>query len=174
MDFLYSETDWQVIWNDDYKNTTNPTIFSTQKTIVSNIVHKNNNDKFLFDVINSETNRIKTTTDIAVKSTSKTHKTDAAMLNHIFDIYSRINKHHHHNHRYAVKNLICFFFYYYYFERKINHFRYGTHFEDSTNIGNILNVTVRLGGTVYLDCRISSLQDKTVSNYLLSNACCVT
>ncbi|CAO1390954.1 unnamed protein product [Diamesa hyperborea] len=38
-------------------------------------------------------------------------------------------------------------------------FRYGPHFET----GNVTNITVQVGNTFYLHCRISLLQDKTVS-----------
>lgn len=37
--------------------------------------------------------------------------------------------------------------------------RYGPHFET----GNATNITVQAGNTFYLHCRISLLQDKTVS-----------
>lgn len=41
--------------------------------------------------------------------------------------------------------------------------RYGPHFEDIKTIGNVTNMTVQMGQSVYLNCRISLLQDKTVS-----------
>ncbi|XP_050580805.1 zwei Ig domain protein zig-8-like isoform X3 [Bombus affinis] len=57
------------------------------------------------------------------------------MLNYIFDAHSTLNKHqHHHDHR------------------------WGPHFE-----GESKNMTVQAGGSAILDCRISLLQDKTVS-----------
>ncbi|XP_055382587.1 GATA zinc finger domain-containing protein 14 [Condylostylus longicornis] len=68
----------------------------------------------------------------------KPQKTDAPMLNYIFDTYSAANKHHHHDQR------------------------YGPHFEDKRE-GNITNITVQAGSTIHLNCRISLLQDKTVS-----------
>lgn len=40
--------------------------------------------------------------------------------------------------------------------------RYGPHFEDIASLGNVTNITVQVGNTVYLNCRISLLQDKTV------------
>lgn len=42
-------------------------------------------------------------------------------------------------------------------------FRYGPHFET----GNVTNITVQVGSTFYLHCRISLLQDKTVSELQL-------
>lgn len=42
------------------------------------------------------------------------------------------------------------------------HHRYGPHFEDIPAIGNVTNITVPIGNAVYLNCRISLLQDKTV------------
>lgn len=41
--------------------------------------------------------------------------------------------------------------------------RYGPHFEDIKTVGNVTNMTVQMGQSVYLNCRISLLQDKTVS-----------
>lgn len=41
--------------------------------------------------------------------------------------------------------------------------RYGPHFEDVQREGSPKNITVQAGGSVYLNCRISLLQDKTVS-----------
>lgn len=40
--------------------------------------------------------------------------------------------------------------------------RYGPHFEDIPTIGNVTNITVPIGNAVYLNCRISLLQDKVV------------
>lgn len=40
---------------------------------------------------------------------------------------------------------------------------YGPHFEDIPTVGNVSNITVPVGNAVYLNCRISLLQDKTVS-----------
>lgn len=41
---------------------------------------------------------------------------------------------------------------------------YGPHFEDIPTVGNVTNITVPIGNAVYLNCRISLLQDKTVCN----------
>lgn len=41
--------------------------------------------------------------------------------------------------------------------------RHGPHFEDIKTVGNVTNMTVQMGQSVYLNCRISLLQDKTVS-----------
>ncbi|XP_037040992.1 uncharacterized protein LOC119077788 isoform X2 [Bradysia coprophila] len=73
------------------------------------------------------------------KHLPKIQRTDAPMLNYIFDSISSANKHHHHDHR------------------------YGPHFEDISSAGNVTNITVQVGSAVYLNCRISLLQDKTVS-----------
>ncbi|EDV39556.2 uncharacterized protein Dana_GF10084 [Drosophila ananassae] len=70
---------------------------------------------------------------------SKGQKTDAPMLNYIFDTFSSANKHHHHDQR------------------------YGPHFEDVQRVGQITNLTVQAGSSIHLNCRISLLQDKTVS-----------
>lgn len=51
----------------------------------------------------------------------------------------------------------------YYFFLCIYSFRYGPHFET----GNVTNITVQVGNTFYLHCRISLLQDKTVSCHVL-------
>lgn len=40
--------------------------------------------------------------------------------------------------------------------------RYGPHFEDLSSEGSVSNITVHVGNAVYLNCRISLLQDKTV------------
>ncbi|XP_030385684.1 uncharacterized protein LOC115632599 [Scaptodrosophila lebanonensis] len=69
----------------------------------------------------------------------KQQKTDAPMLNYIFDTFSSANKHHHHDQR------------------------YGPHFEDAQRIGQPTNMTVQAGSSILLNCRISLLQDKTVS-----------
>lgn len=47
----------------------------------------------------------------------------------------------------------------YFFLLLLYSFRYGPHFET----GNVTNITVQVGNTFYLHCRISLLQDKTVS-----------
>nr|XP_016994179.2 LOW QUALITY PROTEIN: uncharacterized protein LOC108055373 [Drosophila takahashii] len=70
---------------------------------------------------------------------SKGQKTDAPMLNYIFDTFSSANKHHHHDQR------------------------YGPHFEDMQRVGQATNLTVQAGSSIHLNCRISLLQDKTVS-----------
>ncbi|KAH8326954.1 hypothetical protein KR074_009267 [Drosophila pseudoananassae] len=70
---------------------------------------------------------------------SKGQKTDAPMLNYIFDTFSSANKHHHHDQR------------------------YGPHFEDVQRVGQTTNLTVQAGSSIHLNCRISLLQDKTVS-----------
>lgn len=44
--------------------------------------------------------------------------------------------------------------------------RYGPHFEDIPTVGNVTNITVPIGNAVYLNCRISLLQDKTVRIYM--------
>ncbi|BFF98541.1 uncharacterized protein DMAD_06682 [Drosophila madeirensis] len=72
-------------------------------------------------------------------SLPKGQKTDAPMLNYIFDTFSAANKHHHHDQR------------------------YGPHFEDAQRLGQATNLTVQAGSTIHLNCRISLLQDKTVS-----------
>ncbi|XP_023178715.1 uncharacterized protein LOC111604757 [Drosophila hydei] len=69
----------------------------------------------------------------------KPQKTDAPMLNYIFDTFSAANKHHHHDQR------------------------YGPHFEDVQRVGQPTNMTVQAGSSIHLNCRISLLQDKTVS-----------
>uniref|UniRef100_A0A6P4FTJ6 Uncharacterized protein LOC108051040 isoform X1 n=1 Tax=Drosophila rhopaloa TaxID=1041015 RepID=A0A6P4FTJ6_DRORH len=69
----------------------------------------------------------------------KGQKTDAPMLNYIFDTFSSANKHHHHDQR------------------------YGPHFEDVQRLGQATNLTVQAGSSIHLNCRISLLQDKTVS-----------
>ncbi|KAH8390516.1 hypothetical protein KR215_003810, partial [Drosophila sulfurigaster] len=69
----------------------------------------------------------------------KQQKTDAPMLNYIFDTFSSANKHHHHDQR------------------------YGPHFEDVQRVGQPTNMTVQAGSSIHLNCRISLLQDKTVS-----------
>ncbi|XP_017060223.1 uncharacterized protein LOC108100706 [Drosophila ficusphila] len=70
---------------------------------------------------------------------AKGQKTDAPMLNYIFDTFSSANKHHHHDQR------------------------YGPHFEDVQRLGQATNLTVQAGSSIHLNCRISLLQDKTVS-----------
>lgn len=42
-------------------------------------------------------------------------------------------------------------------------YRYGPHFDDLQKEGNITFRTVQVGGSIYLNCRISFLQGKTVS-----------
>ncbi|XP_050741992.1 uncharacterized protein LOC108031132 isoform X2 [Drosophila biarmipes] len=74
---------------------------------------------------------------------SKGQKTDAPMLNYIFDTFSSANKHHHHDQR------------------------YGPHFEDVQRVGQATNLTVQAGSSIHLNCRISLLQDKTTSYLFL-------
>ncbi|XP_037040996.1 uncharacterized protein LOC119077793 [Bradysia coprophila] len=74
----------------------------------------------------------------ATNSTLRSHKTDAPMLNYIFDSHLATNKHHHHD-------------------------RYGPHFDDLHSGDNLINVTAQAGSIAYLNCRVSLLQDKTVS-----------
>ena len=52
-----------------------------------------------------------------------------------------------------------------------SHTRYGPHFEDVPTIGNVTNITVPIGNAVYLNCRISLLQDKTVRIYMFHDSC---
>lgn len=66
-------------------------------------------------------------------------KTEAPMLGYIFDTHSNLNKHHHHDHK------------------------WGPHFEEVELGANATNITVQVGSTANLNCRISLLQDKTVS-----------
>ena len=66
-------------------------------------------------------------------------KTEAPMLGYIFDTHSNLNKHHHHDHK------------------------WGPHFEEVELGANSTNITVQVGSTANLNCRISLLQDKTVS-----------
>lgn len=67
-------------------------------------------------------------------------KTEAPMLGYIFDTHSNLNKHHHHDHK------------------------WGPHFEEVELGTNATNITVQVGSTANLNCRISLLQDKTVSS----------
>jgi hypothetical protein len=75
---------------------------------------------------------------------STNHKTEAPMLGYIFDTHSTLNKHHHHDHK------------------------WGPHFEEVELGANATNITVQVGSTANLNCRISLLQDKTVSLFLSS------
>lgn len=87
------------------------------------------------------------TDSISTKSTTAAKRsvpTDAPMLNYIFDTHSTLNKHqHHHDHK------------------------WGPHFE-----GESSNITVQAGASVTFDCRISLLQDKTVSAITLGHPPC--
>ncbi|KAI8121295.1 hypothetical protein CVS40_7602 [Lucilia cuprina] len=89
--------------------------------------------------INTGTTRISARKVDSKYILSKAHKTDAPMLNYIFDTFSSANKHHHHDQR------------------------YGPHFEDVQLVGQPTNMTVQAGSSIHLNCRISLLQDKTVS-----------
>lgn len=120
-----------------------------------NYTRNNNNTKLVFGIggkIGGSV--IKPTLSVYNNLTLKAQKTDAPMLNYIFDTHLASNKHHHHDQR------------------------YGPHFEDIKNIGNITNITIQAGDTAHLNCRISLLQDKTVSVYfkdskLQSNCFCI-
>ncbi|KAL5292903.1 hypothetical protein ACFFRR_011582 [Megaselia abdita] len=70
----------------------------------------------------------------------KPQKPDAPISNYIFDSISAVNRHQH------------------YYDQ-----RYGPHFDDIQKEGNIQFRTVQVGGSIYLNCRISFLQGKTVS-----------
>ncbi|XP_043501415.1 uncharacterized protein LOC122523615 isoform X1 [Polistes fuscatus] len=73
----------------------------------------------------------------ATTAAKRSMPTDAPMLNYIFDAHSTLNKHqHHHDHR------------------------WGPHFEGESSAKNL---TIQAGANVILDCKISLLQDKTVS-----------
>ncbi|XP_059610823.1 uncharacterized protein LOC132257795 isoform X2 [Phlebotomus argentipes] len=78
----------------------------------------------------------KTNSSLVNGTAAKGHKTDAPMLNYIFDSHI-VNKHHHHD------------------------FRFGPRFEES--ISSQANVTVREGGTAHFNCKITYLADKMVS-----------
>ena len=70
-------------------------------------------------------------------------KTDAPMLNYIFDSHSSKGKHHHHD-----------------------TYKWGPHFEPSEIHLNGTTVTVQVGDTALLNCKVNFLQDKTVCNNL--------
>lgn len=76
---------------------------------------------------------------VAPPGVSVHQKTEAPMLGYIFDTHSNLNKHHHHDHK------------------------WGPHFEEVELGANATNITVQVGSTANLNCRISLLQDKTVS-----------
>ncbi|XP_063233581.1 zwei Ig domain protein zig-8-like [Bacillus rossius redtenbacheri] len=65
-------------------------------------------------------------------------RTDSPLLGHIFDTHAARDKHHHHHDP-----------------------RWGPHFEAGG--APLADITVQAGGSAELDCRISLLQDKTVS-----------
>lgn len=67
-------------------------------------------------------------------------KTDAPMLNYIFDTHSSKGKHHHHD-----------------------TYKWGPHFDPSEAHLNGTTVTVQVGDTAILNCKVNFLQDKTVS-----------
>ncbi|XP_021928649.1 uncharacterized protein LOC110834119 [Zootermopsis nevadensis] len=71
-------------------------------------------------------------------------KTEAPMLGYIFDTHSNLNKHHHHDHK------------------------WGPHFEEVELGANATNMTVQVGNTANLNCRISFLQDKTRKLWIIS------
>lgn len=56
------------------------------------------------------------------------------------------------------------FYLYVLFEFSCISYRYGPHFEDVQLVGKPTNMTVQAGSSIHLNCRISLLQDKTVSN----------
>ncbi|KAJ9593565.1 hypothetical protein L9F63_014872, partial [Diploptera punctata] len=66
-------------------------------------------------------------------------KTEAPMLGYIFDAHSNLNKHHHHDHK------------------------WGPHFEEVEMGSNATNITVQVGSTVNLNCRITLNLRKLVS-----------
>jgi hypothetical protein len=70
-----------------------------------------------------------------VKSPAARTETPKKLLGYIFDTHINI-KHHHHDHR------------------------WGPHFEE---VSNSTNMTVKVGSSATMNCRISLLQDKTVS-----------
>lgn len=129
-------------------STTEPSVFNSSKEI---LVFKNSTDLALKTRITTTASSLPTSSltistikPAPTKTDSKLtlpkfQKTDAPMLNYIFDMFSTANKHHHHDQR------------------------YGPHFEDIQKEGKPSNITVQAGGSVYLNCRISLLQDKTVS-----------
>jgi len=69
-------------------------------------------------------------------------KTDAPMLNYIFDTHSVKGKHHHHD------------------------YKWGPHFDETDSHLNGSTVTVQIGGTALINCRVIYLQDKTVSDQI--------
>lgn len=82
---------------------------------------------------------VKTKAAVVQKSGKDPLKTDAPMLNYIFDTHSAKGKHHHHD------------------------YKWGPHFDEADAHLNASTVTVQIGGTALLNCRVIYLQDKTVS-----------
>lgn len=85
----------------------------------------------------------KEVTAVVPPAVSVHQKTEAPMLGYIFDTHSNLNKHHHHDHK------------------------WGPHFEEVELGTNATNITVQVGSTANLNCRISLLQDKTVGSFRL-------
>ncbi|KAH8386176.1 hypothetical protein KR200_008422 [Drosophila serrata] len=111
---------------------------------VATVVSSSNSSSVAVGPTEPARNRSSNVRTSAVKVDSKHplpkgQKTDAPMLNYIFDTFSSANKHHHHDQR------------------------YGPHFEDMQRVGQATNLTVQAGSSIHLNCRISLLQDKTVS-----------
>ncbi|KAK6644084.1 hypothetical protein RUM43_000349 [Polyplax serrata] len=70
-------------------------------------------------------------------------KTDAPMLNYIFDTHSSKGKHHHHD-----------------------TYKWGPHFDPSDAHLNGSTVTVQVGDTAILNCKVNFLQDKTQISWM--------
>ncbi|XP_017136200.1 uncharacterized protein LOC108151835 [Drosophila miranda] len=121
----------------------NALMLATTATVSGGSAATNANIATPTEPVRNKTNNVRTSA-VRVDSNSKHslpkgQKTDAPMLNYIFDTFSAANKHHHHDQR------------------------YGPHFEDAQRLGQATNLTVQAGSSIHLNCRISLLQDKTVS-----------